>query len=413
MSFHSKSLKDLRATAEQCRIDILEAGSSPLVSQTISLDQQVPLNLKSLLQNGSTSSADSGIWIKNPMFFTRVSISNLACYKILQHAVEGGDMEVMGMLIGNISKSSVVVYDCYALPVEGTETRVNAQLESYEYMVQYLNEIVDSGTNDRNIVGWYHSHPGYGCWLSGIDVQTQQLNQNFQDPYVAIVVDPKKSLQEGRLAIGAFRTLPQVENERASTLELAEKEKYGHYSSKYYELEMGMFQSELDQNIEKSQLRVEVPKVNSIEEPELLGELVESVKTWKNYQKLMNETQTSLPPSAPSAVEETSIDVEGTGTDIDHWAFRSQRNSRSASVISITTNDNGSDVNMDVDSRYTDDNESMESSITIPTELPVNIERNLKSDPLKKEYQISKRRVELLKIEEYEKLRFYRDAFTL
>lgn len=25
----------------------------------------------------------------------------------------------------------------------------------------------------ENIVGWYHSHPGYGCWLSGIDVGTQ------------------------------------------------------------------------------------------------------------------------------------------------------------------------------------------------------------------------------------------------
>ncbi len=25
----------------------------------------------------------------------------------------------------------------------------------------------------ENAVGWYHSHPGYGCWLSGIDVSTQ------------------------------------------------------------------------------------------------------------------------------------------------------------------------------------------------------------------------------------------------
>jgi COP9 signalosome complex subunit 5 len=25
----------------------------------------------------------------------------------------------------------------------------------------------------ENVVGWYHSHPGYGCWLSGIDVGTQ------------------------------------------------------------------------------------------------------------------------------------------------------------------------------------------------------------------------------------------------
>lgn len=31
------------------------------------------------------------------------------------------------------------------------------------------------------VVGWYHSHPGFGCWLSGVDMNTQtsfeQLNQ--------------------------------------------------------------------------------------------------------------------------------------------------------------------------------------------------------------------------------------------
>lgn len=40
----------------------------------------------------------------------------------------------------------------------------------------------------ENVVGWYHSHPGYGCWLSGIDVNTQMMNQKFQEPWVAIVV---------------------------------------------------------------------------------------------------------------------------------------------------------------------------------------------------------------------------------
>jgi 26S proteasome regulatory subunit N11 len=24
------------------------------------------------------------------------------------------------------------------------------------------------------VVGWYHSHPGFGCWLSGVDMNTQQ-----------------------------------------------------------------------------------------------------------------------------------------------------------------------------------------------------------------------------------------------
>ena len=26
------------------------------------------------------------------------------------------------------------------------------------------------------VVGWYHSHPGFGCWLSGVDINTQQVS---------------------------------------------------------------------------------------------------------------------------------------------------------------------------------------------------------------------------------------------
>lgn len=45
----------------------------------------------------------------------------------------------------------------------------------------------------------YHSHPGYGCWLSGIDVSTQMLNQSYQDPFVAIVVDPVRTISAGKV----------------------------------------------------------------------------------------------------------------------------------------------------------------------------------------------------------------------
>lgn len=27
------------------------------------------------------------------------------------------------------------------------------------------------------VVGWYHSHPGFGCWLSGVDVNTSQVRR--------------------------------------------------------------------------------------------------------------------------------------------------------------------------------------------------------------------------------------------
>ena len=62
----------------------------------------------------------------------------------------------------------------------------------------------------ENAIGWYHSHPGYGCWLSGIDVSTQMLNQQYQEPWVAIVVDPIQTMSAGKVNIGAFRTYPEV-----------------------------------------------------------------------------------------------------------------------------------------------------------------------------------------------------------
>lgn len=61
----------------------------------------------------------------------------------------------------------------------------------------------------ENVVGWYHSHPGYGCWLSGIDVSTQMLNQQFQEPFLAVVIDPTRTVSAGKVEIGAFRTYPE------------------------------------------------------------------------------------------------------------------------------------------------------------------------------------------------------------
>jgi len=61
----------------------------------------------------------------------------------------------------------------------------------------------------ENVVGWYHSHPGYGCWLSGIDVSTQMLNQQYQEPFLAVVIDPTRTVSAGKIEIGAFRTYPE------------------------------------------------------------------------------------------------------------------------------------------------------------------------------------------------------------
>jgi 26S proteasome regulatory subunit N11 len=45
------------------------------------------------------------------------------------------------------------------------------------------------------VVGWYHSHPGFGCWLSGVDINTQQSFEALNTRAVAVVVDPIQSVK--------------------------------------------------------------------------------------------------------------------------------------------------------------------------------------------------------------------------
>jgi 26S proteasome regulatory subunit N11 len=54
------------------------------------------------------------------------------------------------------------------------------------------------------VVGWYHSHPGFGCWLSSVDVNTQQSFEALNARAVAVVVDPIQSVK-GKVVIDAFR----------------------------------------------------------------------------------------------------------------------------------------------------------------------------------------------------------------
>ncbi|VEL43346.1 unnamed protein product [Protopolystoma xenopodis] len=56
------------------------------------------------------------------------------------------------------------------------------------------------------VVGWYHSHPGFGCWLSGVDMNTQQSFESLSDRAVAVVVDPIQSVK-GKVVIDAFRLI--------------------------------------------------------------------------------------------------------------------------------------------------------------------------------------------------------------
>ncbi|KAI9271453.1 JAB1/Mov34/MPN/PAD-1 ubiquitin protease-domain-containing protein [Sporodiniella umbellata] len=193
-------------------------------------------------------------WLADPNYFKKVKISATALVKMVMHARSGGNIEIMGLMQGKINGDTMYVMDSFALPVEGTETRVNAQNEAYEYMVSYIEKSKEVGRLE-NVLGWYHSHPGYGCWLSGIDVSTQRLNQQYQEPFVAVVIDPSRTISAGKVEIGAFRTYQhnsKVPNEglpEYQSIPLDKIEDFGVHAKSYYSLEVSHFKSKLDEKL--------------------------------------------------------------------------------------------------------------------------------------------------------------------
>jgi COP9 signalosome complex subunit 5 len=195
-------------------------------------------------------------WKKDEHHFRQVKISATALIKMVMHTKSGGDIEVMGMLQGKVKGDTFYVMDTFALPVEATETRVNAANDANEYMVSHIEDC-EKVNRPENIVGWYHSHPGYGCWLSGIDVGTQSLYQRVQEPFLAIVVDPKRTMSAGKVEIGCFRTFSDAHVKKveesmksdgggghgAKSVPLEKIAELGAHYHKYYQLENTFYKS--------------------------------------------------------------------------------------------------------------------------------------------------------------------------
>jgi len=137
-----------------------------------------------------------------------VYISSLALLKMLKHGRAGVPMEVMGLMLGEfIDDYTIRVVDVFAMPQSGTSVSVEAVDPVFQ--TKMLDMLKQVGRPEM-VVGWYHSHPGFDCWLSNVDVNTQQSFEALNKRAVAVVVDPIQSVK-GKVVIDAFRCIsPQV-----------------------------------------------------------------------------------------------------------------------------------------------------------------------------------------------------------
>eukprot|EP01112_Ceratiomyxa_fruticulosa_P000771 TRINITY_DN106_c0_g1_i1.p1 TRINITY_DN106_c0_g1~~TRINITY_DN106_c0_g1_i1.p1 ORF type:complete len:312 (-),score=69.66 TRINITY_DN106_c0_g1_i1:27-962(-) len=137
-----------------------------------------------------------------------VHISSLALLKMLKHGRAGVPMEVMGLMLGDyIDDYTVRVIDVFAMPQSGTGVSVEAVDPVFQTLMM---DMLKQTGRPEIVVGWYHSHPGFGPWLSGVDINTQQSFEQLNARAVAVVVDPIQSVK-GKVVIDAFRLInPQL-----------------------------------------------------------------------------------------------------------------------------------------------------------------------------------------------------------
>jgi proteasome lid subunit RPN8/RPN11 len=94
--------------------------------------------------------------------------------------------EVGGILVGTRANRAVrVEAGIPALKAVGERTNVTFTHDVWDD----VHARIESEYPGKDIVGWYHSHPGFGIFLSGYD---RFIHENFfsDPPMIALVVDP-------------------------------------------------------------------------------------------------------------------------------------------------------------------------------------------------------------------------------
>ena len=115
-----------------------------------------------------------------------VAMESEVARKIRQHARSSMKAEVCGVLIGSTENDRTIVNSCIA---GVNAAQGGAHVTFTQDTWEHIYKIKDQDYPDDKIVGWYHSHPGFGVFLSEHDLFIQE--NFFSSPQqIAWVYDP-------------------------------------------------------------------------------------------------------------------------------------------------------------------------------------------------------------------------------
>ncbi len=95
--------------------------------------------------------------------------------------------ERIGLLIGSLLDDELWINDM--VPGGDSDSDTSCILPA-DKLARVADDVIKGRIQGR-IMGWYHSHPGYGIFMSETDLQTHGKLLQFSPFVVALVVDPE------------------------------------------------------------------------------------------------------------------------------------------------------------------------------------------------------------------------------
>jgi proteasome lid subunit RPN8/RPN11 len=144
--------------------------------------------------------------------------------KIHRHGRSVDGIEVCGVLVGNVFHDAAGAWLYVEHAIEGNHAaQRTAQVTFTAETWAHIQAVMDRDHPDRRILGWYHTHPGFGIFLSDMDVFIQ--DNFFGEPWqVALVYDPKAKEEglflwkDGKPQPDRFLIEPDAAAEEATTM---------------------------------------------------------------------------------------------------------------------------------------------------------------------------------------------------
>lgn len=115
-----------------------------------------------------------------------------AIYRLKTHLSQDTTKETGGILVGNVEVDSQKdIYRTQIISAIAAPTTIGNR-STFRFTPHCWSAILKEQKEfypQTQIVGWYHSHPNFGVFLSGVDIETQQ--DCFNQPWhIAVVYDP-------------------------------------------------------------------------------------------------------------------------------------------------------------------------------------------------------------------------------